>query len=122
MLRPCVIYGGGPVGEQMKQLALGCDVLIGTPGRLCDFIERPHVLSLRRLKYVVIDEADEMLNADWETELNKIMSGGGKFNTSLSLQSSTNNPRPRRGKYYVHDVFRDFPQVRPRTGHSAFGP
>jgi len=78
MLRPCVIYGGGPLVEQQMQLARGCDVLIATPGRLCDFIDRPHILSLRRLKYLIIDEADEMLNSDWEAELNKIMSGGGK--------------------------------------------
>jgi ATP-dependent RNA helicase DDX3X len=82
MLRPCCIYGGGPVVDQITQLEKGCDVLIATPGRLCDFIDRPHHLSLHRLKYVVIDEADEMLNSDWETELKKIMSGGGQ----LSIQ------------------------------------
>jgi ATP-dependent RNA helicase DDX3X len=62
----------------MIQLQKGCDVLIGTPGRLCDFIDRPHCLSLQRLKYIIIDEADEMLDSSWETELKKIMSGGGK--------------------------------------------
>lgn len=78
MLRPCVVYGGGPVVEQIGQLQKGCDVLIATPGRLCDFINRPHVLSLHRLKFLIIDEADEMLDADWETELKTIMTGGGK--------------------------------------------
>jgi ATP-dependent RNA helicase DDX3X len=78
MLRPCVLYGGGPVKEQMIQLQKGCDVLIATPGRLCDFIDRPRSLSLRRLKYLIIDEADEMLDSSWEPELKKIMSGGGK--------------------------------------------
>lgn len=79
MLRPAVVYGGGPLAEQIRQLEKGCDVLIGTPGRLCDFINRPHLLTLRRLKYMVIDEADEMLNSDWEAELKQIMSGGGKY-------------------------------------------
>jgi ATP-dependent RNA helicase DDX3X len=79
MLRPCVLYGGGPVSEQLAQIQKGCDVLISTPGRLCDFIDRPHALTLHRLKYMIIDEADEMLNADWETELQKIMAGGGKL-------------------------------------------
>lgn len=78
MLRPCVVYGGGPLAEQIAQLGKGCDVLIGTPGRLVDFINRPHLLTLRRLKYMVIDEADEMLQSDWEAELKQIMSGGGK--------------------------------------------
>lgn len=77
MFRPCVIYGGGPKSEQIEQLRKGCDVLIGTPGRLCDFIDSPQILTLKRLKYMIIDEADEMLNSDWESELQKIMNGGG---------------------------------------------
>jgi ATP-dependent RNA helicase DDX3X len=53
--------------------------LIGTPGRLIDFINRPHILTLRRLKYMIIDEADEMLHSDWEQDLKQIMEGGGKL-------------------------------------------
>lgn len=52
MLRPCVIYGGAPAGEQMDQLRKGCDVLIATPGRLLDFLERNALLSLSRVKSV----------------------------------------------------------------------
>ncbi|KAI1881887.1 hypothetical protein JX265_000713 [Neoarthrinium moseri] len=76
MLRPAVIYGGSPIREQIGQLQKGCDVLVATPGRLIDMMERPHVLSLRRVRYMVIDEADEMLHSDWEEEFNKILSGG----------------------------------------------
>lgn len=50
MLRPCVVYGGGPVREQREELQKGCDVLIGTPGRLLDFMDKPHILSLLRVK------------------------------------------------------------------------
>ncbi len=50
MLRPCVVYGGGPSREQRDELQKGCDVLIATPGRLCDFMDKPHVLSLNRVK------------------------------------------------------------------------
>lgn len=50
MLRPCVAYGGAPSGEQMDELRKGCDVLIATPGRLMDFMQRGHLLSLRRVK------------------------------------------------------------------------
>ena len=50
MLRPCVIYGGGPVREQMNDLSMGCDIMIATPGRLKDFIERDQVLTFRRIK------------------------------------------------------------------------
>ncbi|KAH7037445.1 P-loop containing nucleoside triphosphate hydrolase protein [Microdochium trichocladiopsis] len=76
MLRPCVVYGGGPLRDQIAQLQRGCDVLIASPGRLVDFMERPGVLSLRRVKYMVIDEADEMLDDGWRDGFTKIMSGG----------------------------------------------
>ncbi|KAI8632807.1 P-loop containing nucleoside triphosphate hydrolase protein [Xylariaceae sp. FL1651] len=76
MLRPCAIYGGAPLRVQIDSLQRGCDILIATPGRLIDMMERGHVLSLRRVKYMVIDEADEMLDVDWQEELDKILSGG----------------------------------------------
>ncbi|KAL4884768.1 DEAD/DEAH box RNA helicase [Aspergillus karnatakaensis] len=76
MLRPCVVYGGAPLRDQRDELQKGCDILIGSPGRLLDFMDKPHILSLRRVKYTIIDEADEMLLSDWESDFNKIMSGG----------------------------------------------
>ncbi|KKK21860.1 DEAD-box protein, partial [Aspergillus ochraceoroseus] len=76
MLRPCVVYGGAPVRDQKDELQKGCDILIGTPGRLLDFMDKPHILSLSRIKYTIIDEADELLLSDWESDFNKIMSGG----------------------------------------------
>jgi ATP-dependent RNA helicase DDX3X len=78
MLRPCVVYGGMPAREQIHLLNRGCDILIGTPGRLVEFIHKPHIMSLRRLKYFVLDEADEMLQDDWREELDAILNGGGK--------------------------------------------
>lgn len=53
MLRPCVVYGGAPVRIQREELRKGCDILIGTPGRILDFMGQPHVLSLRRVKSVL---------------------------------------------------------------------
>jgi len=74
-----VIYGGGPIREQVAQLQKGCDILVASPGRLIDFMDRPDILTLRRVRYMVIDEADEMLHDDWKEEFDKILSGGGKF-------------------------------------------
>lgn len=53
MLRPCVAYGGGPVSHQRMELQRGCDILIGTPGRLIDFMGKGHILSLRRVRYEI---------------------------------------------------------------------
>ena len=75
MLRPCVIYGGAPSREQMDELRKGCDVLIATPGRLMDFMGKGGLLTLSRVKYTIIDEADEMVGPDWNTEMAAIMGG-----------------------------------------------
>ena len=50
MLRPCVAYGGGPTRDQADELRRGCDILIGTPGRLKDFLSRGNVVSLKRVR------------------------------------------------------------------------
>lgn len=83
MLRPCVAYGGAPVRDQAAQLNRGCDILIATPGRLIDFMNRPELLSLARVRFTIIDEADELLHDDWTDEMSKIMGGGGNFCPSL---------------------------------------
>lgn len=80
MLRPCVVYGGGPIGDQATELSKGCDILVATPGRLIDFMRRPNLLSLNRLRYTIIDEADELLHDDWEEEMAAILGGSGEYN------------------------------------------
>lgn len=91
MLRPSVVYGGVPTREQIACLERGCDVLIGTVGRLADLVGRPQVLSLRRLKHVVIDEADEMLDSSWEDKLREILSGGGTYFLELAMSLPCDN-------------------------------
>ncbi|KXT15560.1 hypothetical protein AC579_6533 [Pseudocercospora musae] len=76
MLRPSVAYGGLPMRDQIHDLGKGCDILVGTPGRLKDLMSKPDILSLSRVKYTVIDEADEMLQEEWSEPLNMLMAGG----------------------------------------------
>lgn len=76
MLRPCVCYGGGPIVQQIMNLRKGCDILVASPGRLIDFMKRPDVLTLQRLRYMIIDEADEMLHDDWSESMSQILAGG----------------------------------------------
>ncbi|KAI0883750.1 P-loop containing nucleoside triphosphate hydrolase protein [Annulohypoxylon maeteangense] len=91
MLRPCVVYGGAPISDQIKQIGGGCDLLIATPGRLVDLMARGHLLTLRRLRYMVVDEADEMLDTDWQQEFAEIFSGGDheEDNVQYMLFSAT---------------------------------
>jgi len=77
MLRPACAYGGASKREQIAELQRGCDVLVGTPGRLKDIVTTDsRWLSLDRVKYTVIDEADEMLNESWEDEMGPLLGGG----------------------------------------------
>ncbi|KAF2271006.1 P-loop containing nucleoside triphosphate hydrolase protein [Lojkania enalia] len=77
MLRPCVIYGGAPTRGQREQLEMGCDILIATPGRLLDFMRNPGLLSFARLKFTVIDEADELFSGGWEETIESLFQGNG---------------------------------------------
>ena len=54
------VYGGTGVRQQSNEVRAGCHVAVGTPGRMLDFIARG-VLKLNRIRYVVLDEADRML-------------------------------------------------------------
>ncbi|KAG0285808.1 hypothetical protein BGZ96_010010 [Linnemannia gamsii] len=71
-LRPVVIYGGAEMKSQKEQLARGCDILIATPGRLIDAIERG-LVSLAKVKYAVLDEADRILDMGFEPAIRQIM-------------------------------------------------
>ena len=53
MLRPCVAYGGFDMRAMFEQLGAGCDILISTPGRLCDIMDKPTAFTMSRVKYVV---------------------------------------------------------------------
>jgi ATP-dependent RNA helicase DDX5/DBP2 len=54
------VYGGVPRADQQPQLEKGVEILVATPGRLIDFIESG-VTNMRRVTYLVLDEADRML-------------------------------------------------------------
>ncbi len=72
-VRVLAVYGGQPYGPQIGNLKRGVDVVVGTPGRLNDLLERK-VLDLSGIKTVVLDEADEMLNMGFIEDVEKILS------------------------------------------------
>ncbi|CDF91268.1 ZYBA0S10-03488g1_1 [Zygosaccharomyces bailii CLIB 213] len=73
-VRPTVVYGGSDVGAQMRDLDRGCDLLVATPGRLNDLLERGKI-SLVKVKYLVLDEADRMLDMGFEPQIRHIVEG-----------------------------------------------
>ncbi|KAJ4896138.1 DEAD-box ATP-dependent RNA helicase 52 [Raphanus sativus] len=67
-----VAYGGTPVNQQIRELERGVDILVATPGRLNDLLERGRV-SLQMVKYLALDEADRMLDMGFEPQIRKIV-------------------------------------------------
>jgi superfamily II DNA/RNA helicase len=66
------VFGGAPKGPQMRDLDNGCEIVIATPGRLIDFLEMGKT-NLRRTTYLVLDEADRMLDMGFEPQIRKIV-------------------------------------------------
>ncbi len=71
-VKPCVVYGGSDIGTQIRQIERGCDLIVATPGRLHDLIERGRI-SLKNIQYLVLDEADRMLDMGFEPQIRKIV-------------------------------------------------
>jgi ATP-dependent RNA helicase RhlE len=71
-LSSAVVYGGMPIGKQERQLASGVDILVATPGRLLDLIDR-RALSLADVEILVLDEADQMLDLGFIHALKRIV-------------------------------------------------
>jgi superfamily II DNA/RNA helicase len=67
------VYGGAPKRPQIMDLSRGVEICIATPGRLIDFLENGKT-NLRRVTYLVLDEADRMLDMGFEPQLRKIVS------------------------------------------------
>ena len=66
------VYGGQSIELQIRQLKKGVDIVVGTPGRVQDLIDRK-ILKLDKLEYFILDEADEMLNMGFVEDIEKIL-------------------------------------------------
>ena len=67
------VYGGSSISEQIRKVKRGAQIIVATPGRLIDLIDRK-AINLGTIQYVVLDEADEMLNMGFKEDLDKILS------------------------------------------------
>ncbi|XP_058212321.1 DEAD-box ATP-dependent RNA helicase 9, mitochondrial-like [Rhododendron vialii] len=71
-LESLCVYGGVPISRQMSQLDHGVDVVVGTPGRVIDLIKRG-ALKLSEIQFLVLDEADQMLNVGFADDVETIL-------------------------------------------------
>jgi ATP-dependent RNA helicase DeaD len=88
------VYGGTSIGLQIRDLKRGVQIVVATPGRLIDLIERK-AINLEQIKYVVLDEADEMLNMGFQDDIEFILQNTPKREATW-LFSATMPPEIRR--------------------------
>ena len=67
------VYGGASISDQLRQIRRGVQIVVATPGRMLDIIGR-NAIDFSHVKYVVLDEADEMLNMGFQEDINNILS------------------------------------------------
>nr|AAL87142.1 DEAD box RNA helicase Vasa [Pantodon buchholzi] len=75
-VRPVVVYGGTSTMYTIREVLKGCNILCGTPGRLLDIIGRGKV-GLNKLRYLVLDEADRMLDMGFEPDMRRLVASPG---------------------------------------------
>ena len=85
-LRCALLYGGVGYQQQMQSLKRGVDVVIGTPGRILDMVTRK-AFSLSRVEYLVLDEADQMFDAGFAPQVERIL--GPIYSAQTVLASAT---------------------------------
>jgi ATP-dependent RNA helicase DeaD len=98
------VYGGAAISEQIRKVKRGAQIIVATPGRLIDLIDRK-AINLSAIKYVVLDEADEMLNMGFKEDLDKILSFTSKEKSTWLFSATM--PREVRAimKNYMTDPF-----------------
>ncbi len=96
-VRVLAVYGGQPYGPQISRLRQGVDIVVGTPGRLKDLINKRD-LDLSHVKTVVLDEADEMLSMGFIEDIEEILSTDACGTSDRALFSHHPAKNRRRGK------------------------
>lgn len=82
------VYGGAPYGKQLHQLSEGVQIVVGTPGRVMDLIQKKNALDLSQVRFWVLDEADEMLKMGFIDEVEAILAYA-PFDCQKALFSAT---------------------------------
>lgn len=96
------VYGGASIGMQIRDIKRGVQIVVATPGRLIDLIERK-AINLGEIEYVVLDEADEMLNMGFQEDIEFILQNTPK-KESTWLFSATMPPEIRKvSKRYMKE-------------------
>lgn len=101
-IRNTAIYGGAPKGPQIRDLSRGVEICVATPGRLIDMIESGRT-NLKRVTYLVMDEADRMLDMGFEPQIRKIVSQIRPDRQTLLFSATWPKEVQRLAQDFLHD-------------------
>ncbi len=100
--RVTAVYGGSNIDEQIRKLKRGSHIVVGTPGRTVDLIKRKQ-LKLSNVKWLVLDEADEMLNMGFKDELDKVLAVTPEEKQTLLFSATFPKEVERIARNYMHN-------------------
>jgi ATP-dependent RNA helicase DeaD len=96
------VYGGQPIERQIDRLRRGVDIVVGTPGRILDHLERK-TLDISKVSYIVLDEADEMLNMGFIDDIETILKAAPKQRRTVLFSATMPQHIERLAKQYMGD-------------------
>ncbi|XP_056228836.1 probable ATP-dependent RNA helicase DDX17 [Seriola aureovittata] len=105
-IKSTCVYGGAPKGPQIRDLERGVEICIATPGRLIDFLEVGKT-NLRRCTYLVLDEADRMLDMGFEPQIRKIVEQIRPDRQTLMWSATW----PKEVRQLAEDFLREYVQI-----------
>ena len=101
-LKIAAVYGGSNIATQIRDLKRGAQIIVATPGRLVDLIER-RAAKMDRVSIVVLDEADEMLNMGFKDELDAVLEKAPEERVTWLFSATMAKGVARIAKNYQHD-------------------
>lgn len=105
-IRPVVVYGGAKIKDQMYNVSKGADMLVATPGRLVDMIQRGSI-RLEGVRYLVLDEADQMLDMGFIPQIRKVVEEFGMVGKTERQTMMFSATFPREIQQLASDFLKD---------------
>jgi ATP-dependent RNA helicase DeaD len=101
-VRVLPVYGGQPIDRQIKALQRGVDIVVGTPGRVLDLIRR-NFIDLSNINFLVLDEADEMLNMGFIDDIEEIIKNSNKDRQTMLFSATMPDQIKKLAKRYMKE-------------------